>query len=299
MMARTKTKLHIERSDIIPDHWLIDAAPPLAPDGDFSFLSWGTQRTYCHKDHESEMCVIYVYLCLLELEDAVNELTECDARFVKELAPDLVKWAKTNPHNFKSTPFNIDDMDTKLSDIFMPWVRKWAMGNFMMYQFVCAASAFYGVCLTLPGFQEIKQWRNLEKPYMHRPHKKQFMKLVKYASQTNPSLAWAWELLLSTEYDRALKTQRGLARTAVRNQGYFHLDERRTLINARKWVMVRILNLTQTKVDTIRTGHEKQDIENISSSIKKFDKAFGVQRVRGAPLGKERAPYRSKSLYQY
>lgn len=280
------------REDItatIPDHWLIDTGPT---------VDWYLKEgIWVHKDHDALLRVIAVYLQLKEIPEAFSELQECHEEFMVKFAPKIIKWGDSQKLLVQrsgtlkamrpdTAPIGEED-ERLLAAIFMPWVNKWAIGSQRMFQWVIAASTLEGICQAI----------GLSRQQLRRPNGKPTKKLLGFVTQFDPSLAWAWKLLLSGEYRRAEQTAKQLARRTVQQKGFYRREEQVLLTRARYWILVRVLRWTETRILTEQSS--EREISSLSDDLKLFDEALGYERSPGAPPNKLRirtGMYEKKSI---
>lgn len=275
-----KTQTAIPQATI-PEFWFIDTTPTVG-----WYLKGGI---WTHEGWNPALRIIAVYLELRDIPEARTELEQCHEQFMIKIAPKALKWGilqkettrRTGTVDFRqlnvapSSPEN----HQLLTDIFTPWVNKWALGSKPMLGWVIAASTFTGICQPL-GLK-IKQLRtqqgNLAKG------------VLAGLNQFSPELTWAWDLLLSGDYNRAQKTARELARRTVQLEGYSHIEERALLVQARWWILVYILGYLEGDVLSLIAKQEPSGgstVQYLSDRLRLFNHALGIKPSRGRPRQK-------------
>jgi hypothetical protein len=258
----------------IPQHWLIDTGPSIG-----WYLKEGI---WAHESHDAVLRVSVVYLELKDIPEASTELQRCHEQFMVGLAPRLIKWANAQKvlvqrhRTLKAVKLENFPYESKqFEDIFRPWVDKWVLGSKPMLVLVVGASVLEGLCQPL----------GLTRELLRKANGSPSEKLVAFAGEFDPSLAWAWKLLLSGEHQRTEQEARALSRRAVQAKGFYKVKERTLLIWARYWILVRTFNLTETQADKA-LGFGK-NIADISEGLKSFDMALlGTRFPPGAPASK-------------
>lgn len=243
---------------------------------------------YTTKEYSPLIYAAYVHLELMDIPEAKQDLKECIDKFLNVIAPQALRWGRTLRNKMEITreAIGVSDMSTspfqpnkdegKFIDIFKPWVDKWAASSPIMAKWLALANEVEYVLIPL-GVDLNKLFKN-GKPTND---------LMQQINKLNPDLEWAWNLLISGEYERAKASAREMARSKVQDSGYYRLTERGLLVWSRYWIIVRVLGWTETML--INELSPSRDIPNVSREIIKIDKAMGVVTPPpGAPAEKPR-----------
>ena len=261
----------------IPEHWLIDT-------GITTYWPYA-EGIWVNEDTEPIFYLTCVYQALLDIPEAKSDLLKCNERFINEYAKELLSlfnpvMQQVRAGRKATTPVVAEADNDKIIAIYRPWVDTWALGSQKMLVWVSGSNIPNILFDILKGSFSRKESRQLE----HR--------ISELGAKFSPP--WVWKTLLSGEYRRIDQTNRELARRTIQSQGFNHRKEATAIIRARWWIIVRVLNLTESQLDQM-LGRGRH-IDSYSHDLEPIDKALGFERIAGPPVGKQRGIKRANIL---
>lgn len=263
----------------IPEHWLIDTGVT---------TYWPhAEGIWVNKDTEPILRFAVVYLGLMDIPEARNELTVCNERFINTHAkillsffrPIMQKARQGEKPTTANAPLTTESEEQKAKAIYKPWVDTWALGSDKMLDWVIGANVPEIILNILKGDFNRQDWRRLDS------------RLTQLASQY--SLPWVWKTLISGEYKRLYQAQRALSRYELQNKSYYRRRENIFITHSRLWIAVRIIGVRpKALLDDLASRSSKKDFRLTEADLtgkilKPFDLVFGYNREPGRPVEKD------------
>jgi len=258
----------------IPDNWLIDT---------------GVTTYWPHKEgifvnDEIKWALLFaaVYMNLIDLPEAMNQLTLCNDQFLNDFASELLNFFKPvmrdatdgKKRTAEGAPLTSAAEIEKMTAIYLPWVKDWALGNSKMLDWVISNNVPFIVMDMLKKDFNRADLRRLD------------ARLNELGGLI--SIPWVWKTLLSSDYHRMDQKKRELARRSVQDKGFSHISERGVLTRARYWIMIRILAIKPNQLLAELAGNKRDfslTTADLSDKIlRPFDDIFDYERAPGRPV---------------